>query len=225
VRRAKRLHRWDLSPKEAIALQTRLVSRLRLRGGPRRPRWIAAADASFDERSAYGVVVLWDAKRGEAVESHAARLRLAYPYVPGLLSFREAPVLLRAIARLTRVPDLLLVDGQGLAHPRRFGLACHLGLLLDLPSVGIAKSLLAGEHFPVPARAGSHRPLLMRGRQVGWVLRSRTGVKPLYVSPGHRVSMARALALAKSFRGPYRIPEPQRLADRLTRLVRARGRC
>jgi deoxyribonuclease V len=225
VRLARRLHPWNLSPKAAIALQERLAPKLRLRDGPRAPRFVAAADASFDDASAYGVVVLWDAKLGRPVERHDARRRLAYPYVPGLLSFREAPVLLRAIERLSRAPDLLLVDGQGLAHPRGFGLACHLGLLLDLPTIGIAKSLLAGEHAPVPRRAGAHRPLVLRGRQVGWVLRTRTGVKPVYVSPGHRVSMSRALLLARRLRGPYRIVEPLRHADRLTRLVRRGARC
>ncbi len=218
--RVRRLHRWDLSPRAAIRLQERLRRRLVLRGGPRAPRWIAAADASFDERFVYGVAVLWDAKRGEIVEVRCARRPLTFPYVPGLLSFREAPALLDAFRKLSGRPDLVLADGQGIAHPRGFGVACHLGLLLDLPTVGVAKSLLVGEHGALAARAGSSAPLLFRGAQVGWALRSRTGVKPVFVSPGHRVGLSAALRLVRRIRGGFRLPGPIRAADSTSRAFR-----
>jgi deoxyribonuclease V len=224
--KVRRLHRWDLSPRAAIRLQERLRERLVLRGGPRAPRWIAAADASFDDRFVYGVAVLWDATRGEIVEVRTARRPLTFPYVPGLLSFREAPTLLDAFRKLSGRPDLVLADGQGIAHPRGFGVACHLGLLLDLPTIGVGKSLLVGKHGAPAMRAGSATPLLFRGSQVGWAFRSRAGAKPVFVSPGHRVGLAAALRLVRVTLRGYRIPEPVRAADGVSKRFRkeaARG--
>ena len=218
--KVRRLHRWDLSPRAAIRLQERLRERLVLRGGPRSPRWIAAADASFDDRFVYGVAVLWDATRGEIVEVRTARRPLTFPYVPGLLSFREAPTLLDAFRRLSGRPDFVLADGQGIAHPRGFGVACHLGLLLDLPTIGVAKSLLVGEHGALSRRAGAAVPLRFRGRQVGWAFRSRAGVKPLFISPGHRVGLAAALRLVRGIRRGFRLPDPIRAADSASRAFR-----
>ncbi|MGH7151639.1 MAG: endonuclease V [Planctomycetota bacterium] len=218
--KVRRLHRWDLSPRAAIRLQERLRRRLVLRGGPRAPRWIAAADASFDDRFVYGVAVLWDATRGETVEVRSARRPLTFPYVPGLLSFREAPTLLDAFRKLSRRPDLVLADGQGIAHPRGFGVACHLGLLLDVPTIGVAKSLLVGDHHALPRRAGATAALHFRGKQVGWALRSRAGVRPVFVSPGHRVALAVAPRLVRATLRGFRLPEPIRGADSVSKRIR-----
>ena len=182
-----------------------------------RPRLIAGLDAAFSIDGAFclGAVVLWDTVEQRVVEEHVARRRLRFPYVPGLLSFREAPALLAALRRLRTRPDLLMCDGQGLAHPRRFGIACHLGVFCDLPAVGCAKSRLVGEHAE-PARArGASVPLLHNLEIIGSVLRTQPGIRPVYVSVGHRIDLdgARAIVLACALR--FRLPEPTRLADQL----------
>lgn len=140
-----------------------------------------------------------------------------FPYFPGLLSFRETPAVLRALSLLSPVPDLLLVDGHGYAHPRRFGIACHIGLLTGLPTIGVAKSLLVGRHREPGPEPGDHVPLLDGEDVVGAVLRTRRGVKPVYISIGHRVSLERAVELAFACCRGYRLPEPVRLADALSR--------
>ena len=144
-----------------------------------------------------------------------ARRPASFPYIPGLLSFREIPALLDALARLGALPDLLLCDGQGLAHPRRFGLACHLGVLTGIPSIGVAKSLLVGEHGPLPHARGSWRPLVHKGEVVGAALRTRTGVAPVYVSIGHKVALATAIDYVLACAPNYRLPETTRAAHRL----------
>ncbi|MGH7405757.1 MAG: endonuclease V, partial [Candidatus Methylomirabilales bacterium] len=141
-------------------------------------------------------------------------------YIPGLLSFREAPAVLQAVTRLKRRPDCLLCDGQGIAHPRRFGLACHLGLLLDLPSIGCAKSVLVGEYQEPPEKRGGFRMLIDRGEQVGIILRTRDGVEPIYVSPGYRVSTQQAREIVLKATGGYRVPEPTRQAHLLVNRLR-----
>ncbi len=144
-----------------------------------------------------------------------ARRRTRFPYVPGYLSFREAPAVLAALAKLRTRPDLLLCDGQGRAHPRRFGLACHLGVLTGLPSIGVAKSLLLGVHGPLPEPKGSWVALKDKGEVIGAALRTRAGVKPVYVSIGHRVSLATAIDYVLRCTPRYRLPETTRLAHRL----------
>lgn len=148
-------------------------------------------------------------------ESAVARAPAGFPYVPGLLSFREVPAILAALERLKEPPALLLCDAQGYAHPRRFGLACHLGVLVDIPAIGVAKGRLVGAHEEVPPERGAWRPLVDRGEVVGAALRTRTGVRPVYVSPGHRVSLETALRLVLQAAPTYRLPEPIRLAHRL----------
>lgn len=210
-------HPWNLSPAEAVALQRQLAGKVRVGATVAALRLVAGLDAAFstDGRECLAAVVLWDATEGRVVEQHVARRPLAFPYVPGLLSFREAPVLLAALERLDSTPDVLLCDGQGLAHPRRFGIACHLGVLLDLPSVGCAKSRLTGEHAAPGPKRGSGVPLLDGEEVIGCVLRSRDRVRPLYVSVGHRIDLAGAAALVLGCGRGYRLPEPTRLADRL----------
>lgn len=211
------LHSWSLSPRQAIALQQQMAG-LVSRAKPRRAiRFVAGLDAAFskDEQRCFSAVVLWDMRTEFVVEQHTATRRLTFPYVPGLLSFREIPTLLAALRKLKRRPDLLMCDGQGLAHPRRFGLACHLGVVCDLPSLGCAKSRLIGIHA-APARVrGSPAALLDHRERIGTVLRTQTGIKPVYVSIGHRIDLQTAEEIVLACATRYRLPEPTRLADRL----------
>ncbi|HYW91780.1 MAG TPA: deoxyribonuclease V [Gammaproteobacteria bacterium] len=211
------LHAWDVTPREAIAIQQRLRGMLELedRIGP--VRRVAGVDVGFADhgritRAAVAVLALPSL---EPVEDALARQPTRFPYVPGLLSFREIPAVLEALERLSAPPDLLLCDGQGYAHPRRMGIACHLGLLTDLPSIGVAKSRLVGTCGPVPAGRGEWTPLRDAGETIGAVLRTRAGVRPLFVSPGHRVSLATAIEYVMRCTTRYRLPETTRRADRL----------
>lgn len=206
----------------AQALQARLRRRVRTRGGPRRVALVAGADLAYrgDGTRAWAAVVLWSPRDGAVVETATASGRPSFPYVPGYLSFREGPLLLRAFGRLRHRPDLVLFDGQGIAHPRGIGLASHLGVLLDLPSVGCAKSRLVGEHGEPGPRRGDSTPLVLAGRRVGAVVRTRDGVKPLWVSPGHRIGTREAvrwtLACCRT-----RVPEPIRLAELIVNCLKA----
>lgn len=204
-----------MTPREAAALQLRLRDRV-VRSGDLRPRLVAAADVSVrGGRARAAVVVL----RGlEPVEQATAERPVTFPYVPGLLSFRELPPLRAAWEKVKSSPDVLLVDGQGLAHPRRFGLACHLGVLLGLPAIGCAKSRLVGEHEEPPSRRGAWTPLVDGGEVIGAALRTRAACRVVYVSIGHRVSLETAIRVVMDCSPRYRIPEPQRLADRLSKL-------
>ncbi len=211
--------RWPVSPAEARAEQERLAPRV-IRADRLGPvRRVAGLDVHYAPGAglAWAAAVQVDAGTRELLESALACAPLAFPYLPGLLSFREAPAALSALALLRPAPDLLLVDGQGLAHPRRFGLACHVGLLADLPTIGVAKSRLLGEYEAPPAEAGSWVPLRDRGETVGAVVRTRTGARPLFVSIGHRVSLETAVAWTLRLCAGRRLPEPVRLADRLSR--------
>lgn len=222
--RVRSLHRWDLTPREAADLQTRLASKVSTEGDPAGVRLIAAADVAFVDRPyrrrpslARAAVVLLSYPALEPVEHYVIEAPTEFPYVPGLLSFREIPVLAQAFEFVRATPDLLLVDGQGRAHPRRFGLACHLGLLLDLPTIGVAKSRLIGEHAEPGPRRGASAPLAHDGELIGTVLRTRDSVKPVYVSAGHRISLRSAAEWTFRLCTRYRLPEPIRLADRLSK--------
>lgn len=211
------LHRWDVTPREAIAIQQTLRSRVVREDSMNAVTHVAGVDVGFEQggsvtRAAVAVLRLADLA---LVDSALARLPTSFPYVPGLLSFREVPAALEALRGLGIVPDLLLVDGQGIAHPRRLGVASHLGLLCDIPSIGVAKSRLIGEHGEVPDQRGAWTPLLDRGELIGAVLRTRPGVKPLYVSSGHRVSLPTAIAYVMACVTRYRLPETTRWAHRL----------
>jgi deoxyribonuclease V len=184
---------------------------------------IAGADLAYrkDNRWAWAAVVLVSFPDCFLVESATASGPPPFPYVPGYLSFREGPLLLAAFKRLRRRPDLFLFDGQGLAHPRRFGLACHLGVLLDLPSVGCAKSVLVGEYQDPGRRRGEWSPLCLGGARVGAALRTREGVKPIFVSPGHRIGLRPALRWVLGC-SRYRVPEPIRLAEQVVNRLKGR---
>ncbi len=217
--RVRALHSWDISPKEAIALQRELAGRLSLdrRLTEEDVRSIAGLDLSPPHprtgrvRGA-AVVVAWPSL--EVTEVAAAEGIAQFPYVPGLLSFREAPILLQALSRLRATPDLILVDGQGTAHPRRLGIACHIGLFVDVPTIGCAKSRLIGEHEPPGEERGARSDLIHRGEVIGGVLRTRAGVRPLYVSPGNGIDSESSLAWTLACAPRYRIPVPTRLAHR-----------
>ena len=208
-------------------IQRELAGRVVLEGDLKHVKTLAALDASVKQGEALvGVAVLWDVEAENVLEVGAAAVDAAevFPYVPGFLSFREAPVYLAALAQLSREPALLLVDGQGVAHPRGLGIAAHLGVHLDMPSVGVAKSRLYGkQEGELAEAAGGAAPLVGKGEQVGWVYRSRTGVKPLYVSPGHRVSMTETLRFVQSLPGKTKLPEPLKRAHAFAGKARKEG--
>ena len=213
--KVRKLHRWDVSPAEAREIQVRLRERMERGDRLGVVRRVAGADVALDlkRRRAIAGVIVYRFPEMEEVERAWATRALQFPYVPGLLSFREAPALLAAFAKVRRAPEVIFCDAQGYAHPRRFGLACHLGVLLDRATIGCAKSRLIGEHEEPGREAGEWRPLGHEGEQIGAVVRTREGVKPIYVSPGHRVSLERAIELVLAVCDGYRIPRPTREAD------------
>ena len=211
----KPLHEWDLTTAQARDLQRHLaplVVRQSLVRDP--PRYVAGVDISPVDHNgeALGAVVVLAYPEMGVAEVKTARRRPPMAYIPGLLSFRESPVLLGAFERLTLTPDLLLVDGHGLAHPRRFGIACHLGLLLDLPAIGCAKSILKGRHGALGFEAGSTADLVDADEVIGAALRSQTGKNPIYVSIGHKVDLPAAARWTMACVRRFRVPEPTRLA-------------
>jgi len=210
------LHSFNLTPPRAIALQARLSSRVCLRPLQGRIARVAGADVSYDSATGryFAAVVLLSWPGLEVQEIARARGSFDFPYVPGLLSFRELPPLLRAFRRLDGIPDLVMCDGQGLAHPRFMGLACHLGLFLGIPTVGCAKSILVGHHAKVSPHRGARVPLTYRSRRVGTILRTRENVSEIVVSPGHLISIGQSAEWAMRCTRRFRIPEPTRLADR-----------
>jgi len=217
VRIPRAPHRFALSPAEAIAVQRRLAGRVEAAAPRARLRRLAGVDCAFsaDGASCLASAVLWDLDTRELLEEKCASAPLRFPYVPGLLSFREAPAMLAALRRLRGTPDALLVDGHGYAHPRRFGIACHLGVLVGIPTLGVAKSRLVGEPTEPGPQRGDCAPLLHEGERIGSVLRTRAGSKPVYVSVGHLVDLdsAQELVLA-ACEEKQRLPEPTRRADR-----------
>ena len=216
------LHRWDLTTTEARALQAELASRVVRDGDLGAWELLAAADVSFNRYSPtlYAAVVVVRAGSLEVVERASVAGPSDFPYVPGLLSFREAPALLQAFASLKARPDVVLVDGQGIAHPRRLGIAAHLGLWLDLPTIGCAKSRLCGSYDEPAERRGSRSPLMEKGEVIGAVLRTKDRVNPLFVSTGHRCGLEPAVDLVLSLTGRYRLPEPARMAHEYVNEVR-----
>jgi deoxyribonuclease V len=220
-------HRWDLSPKDAIALQNRLAKRIRLRNGVRYRdiRIIAGADVSYSKATdhCFAAVVVLTFPELSVVEEATHVCKAPYPYIPGLLTFREAPPLIRAFARIRTIPHVLVFDSQGIAHPRRMGLATHLGILFDLPSIGCAKSRLWGHYGEQPSTLGGSWIALRdnRNRIIGCVLRTKRGCRPVFLSPGHKVTLALARKIILGTVIHYRIPEVTRIAHlRANRLRR-----
>jgi deoxyribonuclease V len=213
----KRQHHWPTTVEEAIAIQNQLQPEVITEDQLPEVRYVAGVDMGFEEDYAISraAVVVLSFPDLQLVEQAIARRPTTFPYIPGFLSFREVPAVMDALEKVSTTPDLILCDGQGIAHPRRFGLACHLGVLIDIPTIGVAKSLLIGKHDELPPEKGSWQPLRYKGETVGVVLRSRTGVKPLYVSSGHRISLPTAIDYVLRCTPKYRLPETTRLADKL----------
>lgn len=212
-------HSWNLTPESAIDLQQKLRTKVIAKDRLDAVQYIAGIDVGYEEnntisRSAVAVLSFPDL---QLQETAIARCTTPFPYIPGLLSFREVPVVLEALEKLRIVPNLLLCDGQGYAHPRRFGLACHLGVLTHLPAIGVAKSRFIGEHEELPSLRGSWQPLISEGETIGAVLRTQTDIKPIYVSVGHRISLLTAIDFVLRCTPNYRLPETTRQADRLSR--------
>jgi len=208
-------HRWDLSPKEAIALQQELRQRVVMENQLGTVRTVAGVDISTAGERAHAAVVVLRLADLQPLEAVQSDLPLTYPYIPGLLSFREGPSILAAVEQLTIEPDLFLFDGQGLAHPRRLGIAAHMGVILDKPSIGCAKSRLCGEHGQVGPKVGDYCELVDGGEVIGAVLRTRERVKPVFISIGHKVDLQTAIDYTLRCGGGYRLPEPARWAHRV----------
>jgi len=210
----ERLHNWQVSITEALDIQLRLAAKVSKVSEVTTPRFIAGVDISVGKtrEMATGAVIILSYPELSLVETKIVNEKLNFPYIPGLLSFRESPLILAACEKLTVTPDLILVDGQGIAHPRRLGLASHLGLFLDTPTIGCAKSRLCGSHKELGVEPGSSVELVDNGEVIGAVLRTKLGVSPIYVSIGHKVDLQTAVHwVLKCCRG-YRIPEPTRIA-------------
>jgi deoxyribonuclease V len=210
---------WNHNATELRALQGELAGEVSLRDGFAKPlRTIAGFDVGFEDEGATtrAAAVLLDAESLEVLDQQVARLPTAMPYIPGLLSFRELPALFAALDMLKAKPDLAFVDGHGIAHPRRLGIAAHFGVATGLPSIGVGKKILVGEaRMALHDMRGAFTPLRDKGEQIGWLLRSKVGCLPLIVSPGHKVAMASAPELVMRYVTTYRLPEPTRLADRI----------
>lgn len=212
-------HPWNLSPRDAIDLQEKLASQIRLEEESTEIRTVAGADMSIDTRAGTGFagVIVFEFPSLKEIERVSASAPLTFPYIPGLLSFREGPILLKAFEKLKTTPDVILFDGQGIAHPRRLGIASHMGLLLDRPTIGCGKSLLCGTYQEPGPEKGAMAPLIVTGESgpetVGTILRTRDRVNPIFVSPGHRMSHRKAVEIVLQCLDGYRIPKPTRLAD------------
>ena len=210
-------HPWDVTPAEARAIQNDLRPHVVRKNGLDSVEHVAGIDVGFEEAGTVtsAAVVILSFPSLELEERVIARRPTRFPYVPGLLSFREVPTVLDALTQLNVRPDLLLCDGQGIAHPRRFGIASHIGVLTDWPSIGVAKSLLTGFHAEVPEARGAWVPIKQRDETIGAVLRTRVKVKPVYISIGHKISLDSAIDYVMRCTTRYRLPETTRLADRL----------
>ena len=215
-------HEWDVTYQEAACLQSVLREELVLAGDARGVRIVAGADVSYEKRGGtfFAGVVAMDTVTFEVIEEAHHVARVSFPYIPGLLSFREGPVLLAAFEKLGVRPEAVIFDGQGIAHPRGFGLAAHMGLLLGVPTVGSAKSRLVGEHEDIGPERSSRAPLIYHERTVGYVVRTKERAKPVFVSPGHLICPEAAVGLVLACTGRHRIPEPVRRAHLLVNRLR-----
>jgi deoxyribonuclease V len=210
----KELHPWTLSYKEAVRVQEQLRHKVKLETLSKPIKLVAGADVSCERngRYAYASVVVLTFSELELIEAVHASLKLDFPYIPGLLTFREAPVLIKAFQKLKNIPDVILFDGQGIAHPRGIGLASHMGLVLQCPTIGCAKKHLAGTYGPIPDAKGDYSPLQSNGRIIGAALRTKGGVKPIFVSPGHAITVKESIQVVLETCRGYRLPEPTRRA-------------
>lgn len=209
---------WPSRLEEAIVIQEKLRDQVITEDQLQEPiQYVAGVDVGFEAdgtitRAAVAILSFPDL---QVIETSLAHRPTNFPYIPGFLSFREIPAVLDALEKIKTIPDIILCDGQGIAHPRRLGIASHLGLIIDMPTVGVAKSLLVGKHEELSETKGSKQPLIYKGETIGAVVRTRTGVKPLYISSGHRVSLPTAIDYVLRCTPKYRLPETTRIADKL----------
>jgi deoxyribonuclease V len=212
-------HPWDFSPKDAVLLQQQLQDRVISEDRIGEIHTVAGIDVSYDavRKEARGVVAVLSYPELHLQNYTSSRMASPFPYIPGLLSFREIPPLVECFRKVHQPPDLILCDGHGLAHPRRFGLACHLGILFDIPTIGVAKRLLIGVHETVPQVRGEWRPILHEGQTIGAALRSRPHTHPIYVSIGHRISLETAIEWVVRCLTRFRLPETTRIAHQLSK--------
>ena len=209
------LHSWDITPKEAIALQKKLAGLVQTGNSFDTIRTVGGVDVGFSGGGARAAIAVLDVSSLALIDSAVVNVTVSFPYIPGLLSFREGPAIIAALEAVTIKPDLLIIDGQGLAHPRRFGLACHIGVVTGLPTIGCAKSRLCGTYRAPGRNRGSHTALVDQGDVVGAVVRTRTGVKPVFVSVGHRIDLQTSIGWVLRCCTRYRLPETTRRAHHL----------
>lgn len=210
----KNLHSWDIPYAEARQIQSVLAARIKFTGVRKTPKLIAGIDCAFskDGKRIGAAVIVMNFPQLEVIEVKTATAKVTYPYIPGLLSFREAPVCIKAVQKIENTPDLFLIDGQGIAHGRKLGLAAHLGLFFNKPTIGCAKSRLVGEYKEPKKEKGSYSPLIYKNEQVGAVVRTRTNVKPLFISVGNKCKLDFAIKMTLACAKKYRLPEPTRIA-------------
>jgi len=213
-------HPWNLSEEQALQLQQELATKVIKYDQLNEIQLIAGVDVAYAKENdkLVAAVVILDADTLDVVESVTAEDNVQFPYIPGLFSFRELPSLIKAFAKLQRTPDLIVCDGQGYAHPRRFGLACHLGVIFDVPTIGCGKTRLLGEYDKPDTERGTMAPLIDNGEVIGNVLRTQTDINPIYVSIGHRVSLSTACKWILKLSPKYRLPETTRQADQAVRI-------
>lgn len=211
---------WPKDAAEAIALQQEMRENINLKNGFRKIETVCGVDCSYDLQTniSRAVLCLFSYPKLELLESSMAHLPTDFPYVPGLLSFREIPVILEAFRVLSTTPDLLMVDGMGIAHPRRMGIAAHLGLYLDLPSIGVGKSLLCGKYEMPGTKKGYKSDLIHKGEKIGTVLRSKDNTNPLFISPGHKIDHETSVKFVMDCLIKYRLPEPTHVADKFSKI-------
>ena len=215
----KSIH-WPGNIAQAKIIQEHLRAKVKIVRLKKKPRFIAGVDGAFSERRVFAAACLFSYPDLEFIAETTAVARITFPYVPGFLSFREGPAIIHAVERLKTKPDLILVDGQGIAHPRGIGIASHIGVLLDIPTIGCAKSRLIGRFSEPGLKKGRWSPLLHEGKIIGAVLRTRDGIRPLFVSPGHRISFVDSIDIVLACTRHYRISEPLRRADFLSKKAR-----
>lgn len=210
-------HSWNVTAKEAVEIQKKLRQQVNIIDNFLPPERVAGVDVGFIDngKKTRAAVAVLSFPALEVLECQTVVTETVFPYVPGLLSFREVPAILTALSRLQVLPDMILCDGQGYAHPRRLGIACHLGIITDIPTIGVAKTRLIGSHGVVPEEKGGWVELIDKDEIIGAVLRTREKVKPLYISPGHRVSLETAIHYVMACVTKYKLPETTRWAHRL----------
>ncbi|MBY0578459.1 MAG: deoxyribonuclease V [Burkholderiales bacterium] len=211
----QQIHTWELSPQEAIDIQNTLKSKVVRSNELGKVSHVAGVDVGFENGAAFAAAAVLNFPSLKLEEYAISRAPATFPYIPGLLSFREMPAVLAALEKLATPPDLILCDGQGIAHPRGFGIACHIGVVTGIASIGVAKTRLIGSHGEVANEKGAWTPLTHKGETVGAVLRTRRGVKPVYISIGHKIDLETAISCVMAAVTKYRLPETTRWAHRL----------